>query len=168
MAYEAYGPGVFGPYRTAGAPAVGTNEVQTLTIGGAAPAGDTITLNLDGLATAAIPWSGVNATLLASMNAALNNAFGTSEVVATAGTLTAGIGTVLLTFSGPTFGRRAVNTMTASRVTTSTLTVSVAETTPGVNASVRGAPTGAVAVDTTGGKLYIMTGGAWVVVGSQT
>jgi hypothetical protein len=139
-----------------GAPVAGTNEVQTLTIGGTPTAG-TFTLTLEGRTTAAITWSNVNATLLSAINTATDAAFGTSSVVATAGSLTAGIGTVLLTF-GTAYARRAVSTMSAtSSLTGTSPTLAVAETTPGVDATYRGASTGSMIVRTDTGALYVNT-----------
>lgn len=166
--------GVDRGYSSAGAPAAGTNEVQTLTIGGT-PTGGTFKLTYDGWQTGAITWSSNNTTLLAAINAALdllpNGA--ASAIVATAGTLTAGIGTILLTFSGAPLAKRAVSTMTAQSSLTGTApTLAIAETTPGVDVAGRGAPIGARLVDTTNGKLYINTGTpaspTWTVVGTQT
>jgi hypothetical protein len=139
-----------------GAPVAGTNEVQTLTIGGTPTAG-TFQLGLEGRNTAAITWSNVNATLLSAMNTALDAAFGTASVVATAGTLTAGIGTILLTF-GAAYARRAVpNMTTVSALTGTAPTLAVAETTPGVDATYRGAATGSMIIRTDTGQLYTNT-----------
>lgn len=141
---------------TSGAPVAGTNEVQTLTIGGTPTAG-TFTLTFEGRTTDAITWSNVNATLLAAMVTALNAAFGTSSVVPTAGTLTAGIGTVILTF-GSAYARRAVSTMSATSSLTGTApTLAVAETTPGVDATYRGAATGSMLTRTDTGILHVNT-----------
>ena len=163
--------GALGGYTNAGAPSAGTNEVQTLTIGGT-PTGGTWTQTLDGITTAAITWSSTNATLLADLNAKLDAKWGASSIVATAGTLTAGIGTILLTFSGNSYARRAVNTMTATNSLTGTSpTLAIVETTPGVNATARDARLGALLTDTTNAKLYIATAAnppTWTVVGTQT
>lgn len=165
--------GAFGLRTNAGAPTVGTNEVQTLTIGGT-PTGGTFKLALDGAPTGAITWSSTNGTLLSNMNTALDAKFGTASIVATAGSLTAGIGTVLLTFSGNEYAKRAVNTMTVydNSLTGTSPTLAVAETTPGVNASGLGAPLGGLLQDTTNGKVYVNTGTdttpTWTVVGTQT
>ena len=87
--------------RHAGAPSAGTDEVQTLTIGGT-PTGGTFKLALEGFTSAAITWSATNATLLSNINTALRamTNLGASEITAAAGTLTAGIGTITLTFGG--------------------------------------------------------------------
>lgn len=163
--------GSLGGYTNAGAPSAGTNEVQTLTIGGTPTAG-TFTLGLDGVYTAAITWSSTNATLLADINAKTDAVWGTSAIVATAGTLTAGIGTILLTFSGGNLARKAVTTMTyVNSLTGTSPTLAIVETTPGVTATARGAAKGALLIDTTNGKLYIATASnppTFTVVGSQS
>jgi hypothetical protein len=167
--------GVYEGYTSAGAPTAGTNEVQTLTIGGT-PTGGTFKLAYDGAITGAITWSATNATLLANLQAALDALanLGTNYVVATAGTLTAGIGTILLTFSGGSVAKRAVNTITVANnsLTGTTPTLAVAETTPGVDASGLGAAVGAKLVDTVNGIVYANTGTAttptWTKVGLQT
>lgn len=166
--------GAIGIYTNAGAPTAGTNEVQTLTIGGT-PTGGTYKLALDGVQTAAITWSATNATLLSNLNTALDGLAngGASAIVATAGTLTAGIGTVLLTFSGSPLSKKAVNTMTvANNSLTGTLpTLAITETTPGVDATARGAIRGALLSDTTNGLLYQTTTTnppTWAKVGLQS
>jgi hypothetical protein len=165
--------GTYGaPYANAGAPSAGTNEVQTLTIGGT-PTGGTFILGFEGRSTGAITWNATNATLLASMVTALDAAYGTGSVVPTAGTLTAGIGTILLTF-GANYARRAVPTMTVvqNALTGTSPTLAIVETTPGVDATARGYGPGAMLLDITNSKLYVNTGTAlsptWVVAGTQT
>jgi len=145
---------------TPGAPVAGTNAIQTMTIG-ATPTGGTYTLRYLGLPTAPIAWNAVNVTLLASLQAALDAhpALGTNAVVATAGTLTAGVGTILLTFSGANHGRKvqplievAVNALTPAA------TLGITTSTPGVDASHRGAPIGAPLIRTDTGVLHVNTG----------
>lgn len=165
--------GVYDGYFNAGVPTAGTNEVQTLTIGGT-PTGGTFKLAYDGQTSAAITWSATNATLIANIDAALEamGNVGTGGVTTAAGTVTAGIGTITLTFTGNLAGL-AINTLTVAdnSMTGTAPTVAVAKTTPGVTAGGRGAPTGATLRDTTSGKLMINTGTAlapvWVVVGTQ-
>ena len=81
------------------------------------------------------------------------------------------VGDLTVTFVAA-LGKRAVPLMTANYSSLTGGTVAVAETTPGVNASARGAPKGATLTDTTNGKQYINTGTAaaptWTVVGSQS
>lgn len=159
---------------TAGAPTVGTDEVQTLTIGGT-PTSGTFTLVYSGQTTAPITWSNVNATLVAAIDAALEalSNIGTGGVLTAIGTATAGIGTFTITFTGANAKKNVdlITVGTNSLVGTSP-TLAVATTTPGVNASSRGAPIGAQLTDTTGGIAYINTGTAsvptWTKVGTQT
>jgi hypothetical protein len=166
-----------GTYRgvtSAGAPGAGTSEVQTLTIGGT-PTGGTFKLTFEGFTTAAIPWNATNATLIASIDAALEALpnIGTGGVTTAAGTLTAGIGTITLTFAG-NLATKAVATITVAdnSLTGTAPTLAVAETTPGVDVTGRGTPTGGRLTDITNGKEYINTGTAlaptWTVLGTQT
>jgi hypothetical protein len=160
------------PLTFSGAVVAGTNEVQTLTIGGT-PTGGTFQLAFEGRNTGDITLSATNATLLANMNAALDAAYGTSSIVAAAGTLTAGIGTVTLTF-GANYAKRAVPTMTVAQnaLTGTSPTLAIAETTPGVDATGRGSAVGAILIRTDTGVVYANTGTALsptlTAVGSQT
>jgi hypothetical protein len=96
-----------------------------------------------------------------------------ARFVAAAGTLTDGIGTITLT-AGGNLANLAVPTITiASNALTGTSpTLAVAETTPGVTATMRGARKGAKLIDTTNGIDYINTGTpldpTWTKVGTQT
>lgn len=158
----------------AGAPSAGTNAVQTLTIGGTPTAG-TFKLGFEGFTTAAITWSAVNATLLANMQTALDAvpALGTNGSVAAAGTLTAGIGTVTLTF-GANRARQVVSVMTVAdnSLTGTSPTLAIANTTPGVAATGRGLGVGQIYTDQTAGIIYANTGTSlsptWTKVGLQT
>lgn len=157
--------------QVAGAPVNGTDEIQTLTIDAT---GGTFKLKYDGHTTAAIAWSAVNATLIANIDAALEalGNIGASGVTTAVGTMTAGVGTATITFTGNQ-GKRDVSLITvANNSLTGTATCSVATTTPGVDATARGAPKGAQLMDTTNGILYVNTGTAlaptWTKVGTQT
>lgn len=169
------GTGLGHPISLAAAPVAGTDEVQTMTIGGT-PTGGTFKLKLDGWETAAITWSAVNATLLAAITAALVALpnIGAAGVVTAAGTLTAGIGTLTITFSGAGVSKRAQNNITVSdnSMTGTAPTAVIAETTPGVTATSFGAPKGAQLVDTSTGTVYVNTGTptapTWTKVGLQT
>lgn len=160
-------------YQTAGAPTDGTDEVQTITIGGT-PDGGTFTLTFDGHTTAPITWTATDATLVAAVDTALGalpNINGAANVTVADTTITSGVGDMSVTFVVQQ-GKRARPLMTATSSLTGTdPTVSVAETTPGVTASARGAPKGALLTDTTNGILYINTGTAiaptWTQVGDQ-
>lgn len=166
--------GGIGIFTNAGAPTQGTNEVQTLTIGGT-PTGGTFKLEFDGFTTSAIDWTDVDATLIADIEAALEALpnIGTGGVTVAAGTLSSGIGTVTITFGG-NLAELSVDTITIAdnSLTGTSPTLAVAETTPGVTATARGAAKGSVLTDTTNAILYINTGTAlaptWTKVGTQT
>lgn len=162
-------------YETAGAPVAGTDEIQTITIGGT-PTSGTFTLTFEGHTTSAITWSATNNTLIANVDAALgalNNIGSASNVTTADSTLSSGIGDLTVTFVAAR-GKMAVGLMTAdyTALVGTAATVAVAETTPGVDASARGAPIGATLIDTTNGKAYINTGTpaapTWTVVGAQS
>lgn len=162
-------------YFGAGAPAAGTSEIQTLTIGGT-PTGGTFKLSFKGAATAAITWSSTNATLLANINAAVQALWnvGGAYIVATAASLTSGIGTITLTFSGP-LGKRVQPTIAVAEnsLTGTDPTLAVAETTPGVTVAGLNAAVGDRYTDTTNGILYIATAlsngvPTWTKVGTQS
>src|SRR5262249_37667114 len=133
------------PHLNAGAPGAGTDEVETLTIGGT-PSGGTFKLAFEGFVSAAITWSSTNATLLANIQAALDAlpSLGTNGAVATAGSLTAGIGTILLTFGANRTKQKIENpiTVAANNMTGTAPTAAIAVTTPGVTATARGAAKG--------------------------
>lgn len=154
----------------AGVPSAGTNEVQTATLGGTGGT-STFTLSLGTLTTGVIAWSSNNTTLLANINAALDALFGSAQIVASDSTLSSGLGNLLLTFSGTTYQKSAVATMTAT-IVTGALTIAIAETTPGVDATYRGWPAGQSVIDTTNKILYVNTGTAtapvWTKTGTQT
>jgi hypothetical protein len=167
----AYIEGTFGtPLAMVGVPGAGTDCVQTLTIGGTPTAGPTSLFRVafNGLISlaAGVLWSATNATLLASLQASLDAMpnVGTNGIVATAGTLTAGVGTILLTFSGANLAKKVqiVMTVPVNNMTGTAPTAVIAISTPGVNAAFRGAAIGALAVDqtTTTGKIYQNTGTA--------
>lgn len=160
---------------TAGAPSAGTDEIQTITIGGT-PTSGTFTLTFDGHTTAPITWSATNNTLIANVDAALGalaNIGGAANVTTADATLSSGIGTFTVTFVAAR-GKMAVALMTAdySALVGTNPTVAVAETTPGVTASFRGSPKGATLTDTTNGVAYVNTGTAaaptWTKVGTQS
>lgn len=144
-------------YSSAGAPGAGTNEVQTGTIGGT-PTGGDFRLAFGGFITAPIAWSATNGTLIANIDAALEllPSLGAGSVVTAVGTMTAGIGTFTLTFSGVNVQRRAIPlvTVAANNMTGTTPTLAIAETTPGVDADGRGAPAGSTLIRLDTGARY--------------
>jgi hypothetical protein len=113
------------------------------------------------------PFSNIDAALEALPN------IGTGGVTTAVGTITAGIGTITVTFAGD-LAKKAVPTITVAdnSLTGTSPTIAVAETTPGVDASFRGLPVGAIVTDTTTGVQYTNTGTpnapTFTVVGAQT
>lgn len=162
--------------RNPGAPVAGTNEVQTLTIGGAPTAGPTsgIQFTYQGLTSALALWSATNATLVAAIQAVLDTMFGSGTTVVAVGTMTAGVGTITITFSGAALLKRNLGAAMGviNSLTGAAPTASVARTTPGVDATFRGASAGQMLIDITNDKAYINTGTAgnptWTVVGTQS
>lgn len=147
--------------RMAGAPSAGTDEIQTITTSGTISSG-TFTLTFEGHTTAAITWSSTNATLVSNIDAALEALpnIGTGGVTTAVGTATSGVGTFTVTFTGNR-AKQAVGLMVAtSSLAGSGANVVVTETTPGVTASFRGAPKGALLVNETAGTLFTNTGTA--------
>jgi hypothetical protein len=153
--------GGLGPYYMAGAPVNGTNEIQTITIGGTPTAGS-FTLTFDGHTTGAITWSATNATLIANTDAALEALpnIGTGGVTTADATLSSGIGTYTVTFTGNNAKKNVALMTGTSSLTGSSPTLAIATTTAGVDASFRGAAPGATLYDTTGSDFYVNTGTA--------
>lgn len=140
--------------QVAGAPNNGTNEVQTITFGSGISAG-TFKLTFQGETTAAIAWSATTNTLVSNIDTALEalSGIGSGGVVTANSSLSSGIGDVTVTFSGTNVAKLNVSTMTVASQPTGG-TVTVAETTPGVEADGRDSDVGALLVDTTNGMLY--------------
>jgi len=152
--------------------------VQTLTIGGtpAQEEGSTFALGFDGYVTSAIEWSSTNASLLANIDAALEAlpSLGTGNVQAAEGDITSGVGTITLTFGGG-LAKKVVPLVSVedNSLAGTDPTVEVEETTPGVNATYRGAGTGSMLVRQDTGVVYVNTSSVagsptWTVIGSQS
>jgi hypothetical protein len=159
--------------KSATAPVNGTNEIQTITIGGTPTAGS-FTLTYQGNTTAAINWSATNATLVSNIDTALEalGRIGTGGVVTAVGTATAGIGTFTVTFSGTNNARKNVPQMTVtSSLTGTSPTIAVTTSTPGVEADGRILPKGTLCVAVDTGLLYQQTGTppnpTWVKVSAE-
>jgi hypothetical protein len=144
-----------------GAPAAGTNAVQSLTMTGG-PTSGSFTLSFEGVQSATIPW---NATT-AQVETALNNL----PTVASGGTASIGVavtggafpGTAMtITFSGDGVAKRPATLLVLQwngLIGGTNPTVTPATSTPGVAAFGRGAPIGAIIVDTTNGVAYKNSG----------
>lgn len=164
-----------GPFAFSGAPVAGTNEIQTITFGGT-PTGGTFRLRFRGARTEPIAWSATNATLVTNVQTALRalHTVNGENLTVAVGTMTSGIGTLTVTFNND-LGRAAVPTIAVAdnSLTGTDPTLAVAETTPGVDATLRGAMPGALAVRTDDAiKVYVNTASAvaptWTVIGAQT
>lgn len=144
---------------TGAAPVAGTNEIDTITIGGTPTAG-TFTLTFEGRTSGPITWSATNGTLVANIDAALEAMpnIGTGGVTTAVGTMTAGIGTITVTFTGNR-AKEDVPAMTGtSSLTGTSPTLAVATTTPGVTADGRVALKGTLLIDIGTPDLYINDG----------
>lgn len=144
-------------YEYNGVPSGGTSEIDTLTIQASTSAGTFTIAVAGGRTTSAISWSATNATLVANVDAALENlnVIGTGGVTTAVGTMTAGIGTITITMAG----KNAKRDMPALSIGTNSLTGGTAPTltttTAGVDATFRDAKTGQLLVDTSTPDLYI-------------
>jgi hypothetical protein len=162
-----------GPFTFTEAPVAGTNEVQTITIGGTPTAGS-FQLTFKGQTTAAITWSATNNTLRDRVDAALEalTTIGADNVTTAVGTMTSGVGTLTVTFVSA-LGKKDMPLMTVrSALTGTSPTIAVTTTTPGVNATLRGAAPGALAIRTDTPLVYVNTGTAiaptWTLVSSNS
>jgi hypothetical protein len=122
-------------------PTNGTNEIQTITFGSGQVSGN-FYLRFNNRTTAAIPWSSTNATLVANIDSALEalGNIGAAGVGTAVGSMTAGVGTINIAFNGNN-SKNDVPQMTVPSKTTSG-TIAVTTTTPGVVADGRNAPAG--------------------------
>ncbi len=162
--------GTLGPYRSAGAPSNGTSAVQTVTL--SAFDACVLTLGFDGF-TAVLSFNGeedntaIDNAVTAALEALPSIGVGGVSVAVTGTTNRA----IAITFTGD-LAKKSVGAVTAALGDEDEPTVGVAQTTPGVTATARGAGKGATLLDTTNGKAYINTGTgvepAWAVVGSQS
>lgn len=140
----------------AGKPINGSNEIQLLTIGGT-PTGGTFAISYGSLRTAPITWSATNGTLLANIQAALNTMLGTSVTLVAALSLTAGIGTINVTFQNARGAQAQSYLMVAdgSLLTGTSPTAVITLATAGVTATGRGNGIGSEIVDNLTGNIYI-------------
>ena len=148
-------------YRGAGAPSAGTDAVDTLTFA-AGTDGGTFKLAFAGQTTAAISWSSTNNTLVANIDAALGAlgaVGGASNVTTAVGTMTAGIGTITVTWVAA-LGKLNPSALTVAddSLTGTGAEVTVERTTPGVTATLRGKPKGTLYVRQDTGVLHVNTG----------
>lgn len=136
-----------------GTPTNGTSAVQTVTINGS-PAGGTFRLSYGGQVTNTIAYNAPASAVQTALRAL--SRIGSTGVSVTG----SNGGPYTVTFGGPL----AAYDVLPLQVATNSLTggtnpsVSIAETTPGVTATSRGAPAGAELVDTSSGVRYVNYG----------
>jgi hypothetical protein len=157
------------PLQFPAAPGTGTDEVQTVATTGT-PTGGTFKLRFQGFTTGDIAYNAAAAAIDTALE--LLPSVGSGGVACAGGPLPTG---VTVTFSGANLAKKAQpllelaeNALTGG----TTPTVTIVESTPGVDAGGRGAAKGTQAVDLATGILYINTGTAqaptWTKVGTQT
>lgn len=154
----------------AGTPSAGTDEVQFLQRGGT-PSGGTFKLGFEGFTSGTIGYDAGTAAINAAL-AALPSIGGSANILV-GGTALSEAGTTTVTFRAAR-GAQAVGLLTLAdnSLTGGTApTVTITEGTAGADATYRGAPKGALIVDTTNGELYQNTGTetdpTWGLVGEQ-
>lgn len=155
--------GSVSPVAITGAPVDGTDEVQTLTHDATQ---GTYTLTFDGYTTAAIAFDADDSAIQTALEALPN--VGSGGIVVTGGSSSPWT----LTFAG-NLGKKAQSLISATASGFDTgETVTVTEATAGVDATLRGAGIGALAIDTTNGALYQNTGTAldpaWHLISAAT
>lgn len=142
-------------YAFNGIPSNGTSEADTITIA-ASTSGGTFTITIaGGQTTLPITWSATDATMIADVDAKLEalNQIGVGGVSVSDG-LTAGIGTMVVTFTGKN-AKRDMPLLTINSSLTGGAAGTLTTTTAGVEATFRDAATGTLLVDSLTPDLYI-------------
>lgn len=141
-----------------GAPAAGTDEVQTIIKNSTVTAG-TFRLSFLGFMTAAIPWDATTAQLETALNnlpSIASGGTGLVGVVVTGGALPGT--TMTITFSGSNVAKKAQPLLVLhSNSLTGGGSMTIAEGTPGVDATHRNAARGAFLIRTDAGTLFLNT-----------
>jgi len=147
----------FGQYQRliTSAPVAGTNEVQTLTFSGAGTGN--FYLSWNGRVTPAIAWSATTATIDSNIQTGLNSIFGVGNTQVVSGTISSGNGTVLVDFQ-EAYAKQPSGATIAFAIDSTGGTESVALTTPGVLATYRSAPIGAMLLESDVPAWWINTG----------
>lgn len=144
-------------YLATGAPSAGTNEIQTITFGSGQVSGNFF-LRFNNRTTSAIAWSATNGTLVSNIDAALEalGNIGAAGVTTAEGSMTAGIGTITVTFGGNNAKKDVVEMTVPSKTTSGTIAVTTS--TPGVVADGRTSPNGTLIEIGDTGAIYANTG----------
>lgn len=147
-------------YAFAGVPSNGTSEIDTLTIAASTSGGSFTITVAGGRTTRAVAWTATDATLVANVDAALEELpqIGTAGVTTAAGTLSSGIGTITITFIGKN-AKRDMPALTITSSLTGGAAGTLTTTTAGVEATYRDAAKGQLLVDSSTPDLYINDSG---------
>ena len=145
-------------YFVTGAPAAGTDEVQTI-VGNSTVTAGTFRLSFQGFVTAPISWTATTSILETALNnlpSIGNGGTGLVGVVVTGGALP---GTALtITFSGSNVRKKALPLLVLhSNSLTGGGSMTIAEGTPGVDATHRDASRGSVLIREDAGTLFMNT-----------
>ena len=161
MAETQYYSAVGAIYTVSGAPTAGTDEVQTI-IGNSTVTAGTFKLSFQGFTTAAISWTATTSIMETALNnlpSIANGGTGLVGVVVTGGALPGT--TMTITFSGSNVAKKDVPLLVlASNSLTGGGSMTIAVGTPGVDATHRYAPKGALLIRTDDGSLSQNTGSA--------
>lgn len=143
------------------APTNGTNEIQTFTFSGSI-SGGTFILRFNNNSTGPISWSATNATLVSSIDTSLEAlaSIGSGGVTTAVGSMTAGIGTITVTFGGKNAKLDVSQISTINSLTGSGANLVITTTTPGITADGRNSGLGALCVAQDTGILYENAGAA--------
>lgn len=147
--------GTLGILQNAGAPVNGTDEVQTITPS-AAPASGTFKLKFEGFTTSALVYNVSAANMAAALNALPSIGAGGVAVGLDLGVYT-------VTFSGANVAKQAQSLIAVVEsalldAAEAEVTLAVAESTAGVDASGLGSLKGCLLIDVSNGELYINKG----------
>lgn len=159
MAETQYFSAVGAIYTVGAAPSAGTDEVQTIIKNSTVTAG-TFRLSFQGFVTDPIDWDAGTADVETALNdlpSIASGGTGLVGVVVTGGALPGT--TMTITFSGSNVAKKALPLLVLhSNSLTGGGSMTIAEGTPGVDATHRDAPKGALLLQTAAGTLFQNTG----------
>jgi hypothetical protein len=147
-------------FNTATTPTNGVNETQLLTFSGTI-SGGTFILTFNNRQTGSIAWSATNATLVSNIDTALEalSSIGSGGVFTAVRSMTAGIGTITVTFSGTKNAKLDVSEMTrVSSLTGSGAALAISTLTAGVTADGRNSNAGTLCVAQDSGLTFVNKG----------
>ncbi len=158
-------------FNTATAPTNGVNETQVLTFSGTVTGG-TFILTVNNRNTGPIPWSSTNATLVSNIDSSLKalSTIGSDGVYTAVGSMTSGIGTITVTFTGKNAKLDVAQMTRTSSLTGSGAALVMSTLTNGVTADGRNSNAGTIDIAQDTGSTYINKGApyspSWVLSSS--